>query len=133
MLIGDLTQPEDIAAETFSLLMETRGMIEERLCQLRGHEGGVTQVTFTRDGTKLLTGARKDGEIICWDLRQPGRVLYTMTRVVTTNQTVAFSLSPCSQFLVSANTDGSVRLWDLTGQADQHTGELQPLAGWILH
>ena len=35
MLIGDLTQPEDIAAETFSLLMETRGMIEERLSQLR--------------------------------------------------------------------------------------------------
>ena len=105
----------------------------ERLCQLKGHEGGVTQVTFTRDGTKLLTGARKDSEILCWDLRQPGKVLYTMTRVVHTNQTVAFSLSPCNKFLVSANTDGSVRVWDLTGQVDQHSGELQPLAGWMLH
>ena len=111
-------------------LYSTQG---ERLCQLRGHSGGVTQVTFTRDGTKLLTGARKDSEIICWDLRQPGRVLYTLRRVVHTNQTVAFSLSPCNKFLVSANTDGSVRVWDLTSSADQQTGELQPLTGWMLH
>ena len=105
----------------------------ERLCVLRGHQGGVTQVTFTRDGRTLLTGGRKDTEIIAWDLRQPGQVLYTMRRVVETNQTVAFTLSPCNTFLISANTDGSVRLWDLSGQVDSVTGELEPVAGWLLH
>ena len=56
-----------------------------------------------------------------------------MRRVVETNQTVAFTLSPCNTFLISANTDGSVRLWDLTGQVDPVTGELEPVAGWLLH
>ena len=44
----------------------------ERLCVLKGQQGGVTQVSFSQDGMKLLTGGRKDNEIICWDLRQPG-------------------------------------------------------------
>jgi len=100
----------------------------ERLCVLRGHQGGVTQLTFTKDGGTLITGGRKDNEIIAWDLRQPGQVLYTMSRVVDTNQTVAFTLSPCEKFLCSANTDGSVRVWPLGG-----SGELHPVAGWLLH
>ena len=105
----------------------------DRLCVLKGHQGGVTQVTFTSDGSTLLSGGRKDSEIIAWDLRQPGRVLFTCCRVVDTNQTVAFTLSPCHKFLMSANTDGSVRLWELTGKTDPVTGQLEPLAGWMLH
>jgi len=105
----------------------------DRLCVLRGHTGGVTQVMFSNDGTKLLSGGRKDNDIVCWDIRQPGMVLYTLQREVTTNQTIQFSLSYCQKYLISANTDGSVRLWDLDKQADSVTGVLEPLTGWLLH
>jgi len=111
-------------------LYSTQG---DRLCVLRGQMGGVTQVTFTKDGTKLLAGGRKDNEILCWDLRQPGMVLFTLQREVNTNQTIQFSLSPCEKYLSSANTDGSVRVWNLENQADSDTGVLEPVAGWLLH
>ena len=103
----------------------------DRLCVLRGQQGGVTQVTFSEDGGCLLTGGRKDNEIICWDLRQPGHVLWTVSRVADTNQTIGFSLR--GRCLVSANTDGSVRVWDVSGHVDRSTGVLQPLCGWSLH
>jgi len=104
-----------------------------RLCVLRGQMGGVTQVTFSRDGSKLFSGGRKDNEILCWDLRQPGMVLYTLQREVITNQTIQFTLSPCGHYLCSANTDGSVRIWSLDGQVDSDTGVLEPETGWLLH
>ena len=103
----------------------------ERLCVLRGQQGGLTQVTFTEDGGQLLTGGRKDNEIICWDLRMPGQVLWTVNRVVDTNQTIGFSIR--GRLLVSANTDGSVRVWDVSGHVDPDTCLLAPVAGWALH
>lgn len=105
----------------------------DRLCVLKGQVGGITQVTFTKDGTKLFAGGRKDNEVLCWDLRQPGTVLYTLQREVNTNQTIQFSLSPCEKYISSANTDGSIRIWDLERQADCVTGVLEPITGWLLH
>ena len=103
------------------------------LCLLTGQRGGVTQVTFSRDGTRLYTGARRDGEIVCWDLREPGKVLFTLQREVSTNQRVQFSLSPCGGFLVSANTDGSGRLWDVEARPDPVSGVLPLATAWLLH
>lgn len=56
-------------------------------------------------------------------------VLYTLQRKVTTNQTIHFTLSPCQKYLSSANTDGSVHVWDLGRQAYSETGVLGHLAG----
>ena len=50
---------------------------------------------FSKDGSVLYTGARKDGEIIGWDLRQPGKVLFTAEREVATNQVEALVPSLC--------------------------------------
>ena len=101
----------------------------ERLCVFRGHQGGLTQVTFSEDGGQLITGGRKDNEIICWDLRQPGQVLWTVNRVVATNQRIGFDTR--GKYLISANTDGSVRVWDTSGHVD--TCVVEPAAGWVLH
>jgi len=103
------------------------------LCLLTGQAGGVTQVLFSRDGSTLFTGARKDGEIICWDLRQPGKVLFTAQREVSTNQRIQLCSSPCGQFLLSASTDGSVRVWDTSQAPDPQSGLLQLHRAWLLH
>lgn len=103
------------------------------LCLLTGQAGGVTQVLFSRDGSTLFTGARKDGEIICWDLRQPGRVLFTAQREAATNQRIQLCTSPCGQFLLSASTDGSVRVWDTSQAPDPQSGLLPPHRAWLLH
>lgn len=96
------------------------------LCLLAGQRGGVTQVTFSSCGTFLYTGGRKDPEILCWDLRRPGTLLATLAREAATNQRTQFTLSPCSGLLASANTDGSVRVWELARpQAPTHA--------WLLH
>ena len=47
------------------------------LCYLDGQKGGITQIKFSHDGTKLLAGGRKDNEILIWDMRNPGRLNYT--------------------------------------------------------
>merc|ERR1711971_256015 len=116
-----------LAAGNYDRTVGLYTMEGERLCVLRGQQGGLTQVTFTEDGGQLLTGGRKDNEIICWDLRSPGQVLWTVNRVVDTNQTIGFSLR--GRLLVSANTDGSVRVWDVSGHVDPDTCLLSPVAG----
>ncbi|KAL3256816.1 hypothetical protein MRX96_017106 [Rhipicephalus microplus] len=60
-----------------------------------------------------LGGCSQDAEILCWDLRNLGKVLYCMKRTVTTHQRMYFELSRCGNFLVSGNSNGIVTVWDL--------------------
>lgn len=36
----------------------------------------------------------QDAELLCWDLRQPGHPLWSLSREVTTNQRIYFDLDP---------------------------------------
>lgn len=36
----------------------------------------------------------QDAELLCWDLRQPGHLLWSLSREVTTNQRIYFDLDP---------------------------------------
>lgn len=80
---------------------------------LSGHHGGVTHLNFSPDGQLLYSGGRKDTEILCWDLRNLGKVLYCMKRTVTTHQRMYFELSRCGNYLISGNSNGIVTAWDL--------------------
>jgi hypothetical protein len=40
----------------------------------------------------LYTGARRDSEILCWDIRHTSEVLYRCTRAADTNQRVGFDI-----------------------------------------
>ncbi|CAO2643775.1 Telomerase Cajal body protein 1 [Lemmus lemmus] len=85
------------------------------LALLGGHQGGVTHLCFHPDGNLFFSGARKDAELLCWDLRQPGHILWSLNREVSTNQRIYFDLDPSGQFLVSGNTNGVVSVWDIRG------------------
>ncbi|XP_020822083.2 telomerase Cajal body protein 1 [Phascolarctos cinereus] len=98
------------------------------LALFSGHRGGITHLCFHPDGNRLFSGARKDAELLCWDLRQPGHLLLSLTREVSTNQRIYFDLDPTGQFLASGSTDGVVSVWDTS-----RTGENQqePLMSFL--
>ncbi|XP_033760830.1 telomerase Cajal body protein 1-like [Pecten maximus] len=86
----------------------------EMACMFDGQQGGVTHLAFSPDGTKLYSGGRKDPEIICWDLRYPGQILFVALRQVQTNQRIYFELDRSGQYLFSGSHDGTVNVWDTT-------------------
>uniref|UniRef100_A0A6Q2XDV9 Telomerase Cajal body protein 1 n=1 Tax=Esox lucius TaxID=8010 RepID=A0A6Q2XDV9_ESOLU len=91
------------------------------------HHGGVTHLAFSPDGQHLYTGGRKDPEILCWDLRDPGKVLFSLKRTVATNQRIYFDLDPSGRYLLTGDTEGLVSVWDtLTAPPDGNEELLQP-------
>ncbi|XP_074657964.1 telomerase Cajal body protein 1-like [Tubulanus polymorphus] len=114
---------------------KTVGLYTEDSCDLiglmQGVKGGVTHVQFSPDGTKLYSGGRKDTDINCWDVRQPGIVLYTLQRQVETSQRIYFDIDRSGNYLVSGNHDGSVHVWDLN--ATSETSALPPINTFNIH
>uniref|UniRef100_A0A8C4ZF75 Telomerase Cajal body protein 1 n=1 Tax=Gadus morhua TaxID=8049 RepID=A0A8C4ZF75_GADMO len=89
------------------------------------HRGGVTHLLFSPDGNHLYTGGRKDPEVLCWDLRQADRVLFTLQRNVDTNQRIYFDMDRSGGYLLSGDTEGLVSVWDT--QAAPPSGSEEPL------
>ena len=58
-------------------------------------------------------GARKDNEIIVWDIRNPGQIFAILNRKVETNQRIYFDIDQTGRHVISGSTDGSVSVWDL--------------------
>ncbi|XP_023412189.2 telomerase Cajal body protein 1 isoform X1 [Loxodonta africana] len=100
------------------------------LALLGGHHGGITHLCFHPDGNRLFSGARKDAELLCWDLRWPGHPLWSLSREVATNQRIYFDLDPTGQFLVSGSTGGAVSVWDLSG-ALEDSGKPEPVLSFL--
>ncbi|XP_013421157.1 telomerase Cajal body protein 1 [Lingula anatina] len=98
----------------------------------QGQVGGVTHIQFSSDGSKLFTGGRKDPEILCWDMRNPGAVLCVMSREVLTNQRIYFDIDSSGRYLVSGNHNGTVSVWD-TLQPPQPQESSDPVLTPILH
>ena len=87
----------------------------EHVLTLRGQRGGVTHARWSPDGNYLYTGARRDGEILCWDVRHARNVVYRCVRASEdSNQRIGFDIEPCGRHLVSGGTDGCLRAYDLT-------------------
>ena len=78
-----------------------------RPCLLQGqsvqsaHEP-LLQVHFSPDGNFLYTGARRDPEILCWDVRSPTQPLYRLQRSSEgTNQRIQFTIEPVGRHLAT--------------------------------
>lgn len=69
----------------------------------------MVQVKFSADGNFLYTGARKDPQILCWDVRYTSEVVYTLQRdTADTNQRVQFDIEPVGRHLA---TGASMPKW----------------------
>lgn len=63
---------------------------------------GVTQIEFSSCGTKLFSVVRKNNEFLCWDLRNPGNILYSFGgRQSNTNQRIQFDITPDTKQIIS--------------------------------
>uniref|UniRef100_T1J4T9 WD repeat-containing protein 79 n=1 Tax=Strigamia maritima TaxID=126957 RepID=T1J4T9_STRMM len=103
--------PDTYAAGSYlkSIALYSDGCL---ICLLQGQRGGVTHIEFSPDGNKLYSGGRMDPEILCWDLRNPGTVLYTMERNVTTNQRMYFCSDKSGEYILSGHNNGAISVWD---------------------
>uniref|UniRef100_A0A8C5P9H5 Telomerase Cajal body protein 1 n=1 Tax=Leptobrachium leishanense TaxID=445787 RepID=A0A8C5P9H5_9ANUR len=88
------------------------------LAVLQGHHGGVTHLVFSPSGHCVYSGGRKDPEILCWDVRYPGKVLASLRRNVTTNQRMYFDMEMSGRYLISGDTQGLVSVWDTLSMSD---------------
>ncbi|KAG7258996.1 hypothetical protein CRUP_021968 [Coryphaenoides rupestris] len=98
------------------------------------HRGGVTHLLFSPDGNYLYSGGRKDPEVLCWDLREPGKLVFSLQRNVSTNQRIYFDMDRAGAYLLSGDTEGLVSVWD-TQAVPPSGGEelLQPLLQFQAH
>jgi WD40 repeat protein len=89
------------------------------LLTLRGHRRQVYQVAYSRDGRLIATGSH-DGTAKLWDAQSgvelrtfymDPRQAYALTGYSNVLWTVEFDAA--SSRLVTASTDGKVRVWDL--------------------
>ncbi|KAF7660082.1 hypothetical protein LDENG_00288680 [Lucifuga dentata] len=98
------------------------------------HHGGLTHLLFSPDGNYLYTGGRKDPEILCWDLREPGKVVFSLKRNVATNQRIYFDLDQSGRYLLSGDTEGVVSVWDTQATPPDGNEELlQPQLQFQAH
>ncbi|KOC61121.1 Telomerase Cajal body protein 1 [Habropoda laboriosa] len=80
---------------------------------------GVTQIEFSPCGMKLYSAVRRTQEFLCWDLRNPGNVLYSFQgRQSDTNQRIQFSVTSDGKQIVSGGTNGDIAIWELPDDID---------------
>ncbi|XP_018392756.1 PREDICTED: telomerase Cajal body protein 1 isoform X2 [Cyphomyrmex costatus] len=90
-------------------------------------ESGVTQIEFSSCGMKLYSVVRKNSEFLCWDLRNPGNILYSLEgRQSDTNQRIQFAITPDSKQIISGSVDGNIIVWELPEITNYDEENLNP-------
>ncbi|KAK9465521.1 WD40-repeat-containing domain protein [Lipomyces arxii] len=82
---------------------------ESYILKQQGHYDSIDCLTYTPDGSRIITGA-DDGKIKVWDAAS-GFALVTFTEHSSAITAIEFSTR--GNVLFSASLDGSVRAWDL--------------------
>ncbi|KAG2742146.1 WD40 repeat-like protein [Suillus brevipes Sb2] len=89
----------------------------ELLIEIKGHDGGVTSLCWSKDGAYIFSGSF-DGTIRKWQ-SVDGKELVVIRG--HTNHVTSLCLFPDGSHLVSASNDYSVRIWDL--EINQQLGD----------
>jgi len=92
---------------------------------LKGHEGGVYGVSFSPDGTQLVSGSI-DNTLKIWDAAT-GHATLTLSGHSGGVSSVSFS--PDGKWIVSGSADGTLKMWDAATGAERltlkgHLGEV---------
>lgn len=82
---------------------------ESYVLKQQGHYDAINCLTYTADGSKLVTGS-DDGKIKVWDT-ETGFSIVTFTEHLSAVTAIEFSKR--GNVLFSASLDGSIRAWDL--------------------
>jgi WD40 repeat protein len=85
------------------------------LAVLRGHDNEVTAVSFSKDGTELLTSS-SDSTVRAWDV-STGRLILRL-QLAGTGEELSSHFSPDGSRVVTGSANGSARVWA------SRTGEL---------
>lgn len=92
-------------------LIDTRDFLT--IDTLHGHKGGVTFLKYSANGENLISGSRKDSNLLLWDMRNLSLPLYKFSRQVDNNQKIYFDVSVGGTWLASGDTRGILHLWNL--------------------
>jgi WD40 repeat protein len=85
---------------------------------LRGHNGMVISLNFSRDGKYLATGGL-DGKAIVWDV-ETGDTVRVIRFPDKNNAIFSVDISPDNNFIATADWGGYVIIWDIkTGKSTQ--------------
>jgi len=79
----------------------------------RGHEGAVTTLAFSPDGSRLGSGSA-DGTIRIWEASSAEELVKLLGH---TGEIASIDFSSDGTRLVSMSVSGSVRLWDAVDSA----------------
>ena len=112
------------------------GLYEERSGDLLGnigasHPQGVTHLSWSPDGTYLISGGRKDSEIVVHDVRGTGKPLFSLQRKAPSNQRVYFDVviakgGSAHQEVWTGSADGCVLVYRLDTGALTRQIEISP-------
>ncbi|KIH44118.1 hypothetical protein ANCDUO_25867, partial [Ancylostoma duodenale] len=82
---------------------------------------GITDMQYSYDGQRLFLAPRKCDEILCYDMRMPGTLMFKMLRPFTTNQRACFDVDSVGRYLFSGTSDGQLVVFDLNDAATEMT------------
>lgn len=88
------------------------------------HRGGITYLKFLNENY-LVSGARKDSSLIFWDLRYTSTPYFIFNREVNTNQRIYFDITRDNKWLMTGNTNGILRVWNLFEACADSTGSIK--------
>lgn len=95
-------------------VFDARQSYHEQLCQMDKHRGGITYLRFMNSKGLLISGARKDSEVLVWDMRDVTEPIGRLQRTVNTNQRIYFDISRDERWLISGDTSGCIRTWNFS-------------------
>ena len=87
--------------------------------EFKGHNSAVTSITFDATGTRAVSGGRNNGSVILWNVEgnigaRTSRDSQIRTFSGHDGTITAVDFSPDSSKIITAATDGTLRMWDTT-------------------
>lgn len=99
----------------------------ECIGQSSKHRGGITYLRYIPQRNLLVSGARKDSDLLIWDVRSTATPVQQLARTVRTNQRIYFDISKDESLLVSGDTTGIAHAWNI-----QNLTEIEELTVGII-